>query len=214
MLAQRWRELRKDVDSEGWLSEQHLPIADRLGDVLAGVYGDGYVIGQKAASAALKVSATVDWGGWQPGDPAAAREVAGPGLDRLLEQSQVTVRSIAAHRITELGDVLAEGVAQGWDTGRLAGVLRDTLDDPQWAEMVAVTELNRATSFASMQQYGQAGIQFVEWLDVPGACPVCRGNADAGPVRVGSSFPSGASAPPAHPYCRCGIGPAVTSMVM
>lgn len=213
VLAQRWLEVRKDADSVGWLSEQQLRLATALHRVLTGVYTDGYVIGQHAATAALSVDLQVDWGGFQPGNTAAAREVAGPGLERLLEQSDTTIRSIAAHRITELGDTLAAGLEHGWSVDTLAGELRGVLDDEAWAYGVAVTETNRAVSFASMLQYQQAGISQQEWLAVPGACELCLNNQEAGAVRVGDTFPSGATAPPGHPYCRCGIVPHLGDLV-
>lgn len=206
-LAERWMAVRKDADSDAWLSEQHLDVARRLNRVMVGIYADGWVVGTRSAQAVLSVDVSVDWSGWAPGDEAAARQVAGPALDRFLEQADVTIRSVAAHRLDELGDTLAEGLRGGWGVDQLAGALRGVLDDESWAYGVALTESNRATTAASQTQYLSAGIQRNVWLDVPGACALCRGNVDAGPVRVGHDFPSGASGPPGHPYCRCGIGP-------
>jgi DivIVA domain-containing protein len=46
--------------------------------------------------------------------------------------------------------------------------------------------------------------------DVDGACPDCDDNALAGPTPLGAAFPTGQLAPPAHPGCRCLLGPAPT----
>lgn len=206
-LAECWFEVRKDADSDAWLSEQHLEVARRLNAVFTGIYADGWVIGTRSAQAALSVEAAVDWSGWAPGDERAARLIAGPALDRFLEQAGVTIQSVAAHRLSELGDALAEGLREGWGVEQLARSLRGVLDDESWAYGVALTESNRATTAASQAQYTAAGVRRNVWLDVPGACALCRGNVDAGPITVGHDFPSGATGPPGHPYCRCGIGP-------
>ncbi len=71
--------------------------------------------------------------------------------------------------------------------------------------MVATTEIARATSVASMDVYAANGIEASEWLITPDGrvCVICEDNADAGPVPLGAAFPSGDSAPPGHPRCRC-----------
>jgi DivIVA domain-containing protein len=45
----------------------------------------------------------------------------------------------------------------------------------------------------------------VRWVveDADGPCPDCDDNALAGPTPLGSAFPTGQVAPPAHPGCRC-----------
>jgi hypothetical protein len=45
----------------------------------------------------------------------------------------------------------------------------------------------------------------VRWVveDVDGPCPDCDDNALAGPTALGTPFPTGQVAPPAHPGCRC-----------
>ena len=50
----------------------------------------------------------------------------------------------------------------------------------------------------------------VRWLvdDADGACPDCDDNALAGPTALGEPFPTGQLGPPAHPGCRCLLGPA------
>jgi hypothetical protein len=53
-----------------------------------------------------------------------------------------------------------------------------------------------------------AGIP-VRWLvdDADGPCPDCDDNALAGPTALGEAFPTGQLGPPAHPGCRCLLGP-------
>lgn len=212
-LAERWTAVRKDADSDAWLSDQGISLTDALRQVLHGVYGDGYVIGLHSARFALEqatdpsVRWTTDWGAWKPGDRAAAKAIAGPGLERLLEQSEVTIRSVAKNRMIELGDALADGLNQGLGSEEIARTLRDVLNDPGWAYGVAVTETARAVTYASHETYRQNGVDQVIWLAAPGACQLCRDNAEAGPVRLGQPFPSGVSGPPTHPHDRCATAP-------
>jgi hypothetical protein len=217
-LAQRWTDARKSVDSESWLEGQGVSLTGALRQVLQGLYGDGYVIGIHSARYAVdhardpSVRWTTDWGGWSPGDRDAAKQIAGPGLQRLLQQTDITIRSVAAHRMRELGDVLAEGLDHGLGSEEIARSLRGVLTDPGWAYGVAVTETNRAVTYASHQTYAANGVDRTDWIAAAGACPLCQRNVDAGPVRLGSSFPSGATGPPGHPHCRCATAPHIESI--
>jgi DivIVA domain-containing protein len=49
----------------------------------------------------------------------------------------------------------------------------------------------------------------VRWLvdDADGPCPDCDDNALAGALPLGEAFPTGQVGPPAHPGCRCLLGP-------
>jgi NAD+--asparagine ADP-ribosyltransferase len=73
--------------------------------------------------------------------------------------------------------------------------------------MIAVTEIARAVSQAALANYQQAGVRQIAWLSVAGACSLCAGNEAVGAIRLGDLFPSGADAPPQHPWCRCSVVP-------
>src|SRR5581483_953872 len=114
------------------------------------------------AAMAIVTGAAVDWSGWEPGDPDAARLALGDlgdgaGLARLLDEAGVTISSIADTRIAELGKVLADALENGDSPDTLARALRAVLDDPRWADLVAVTEINRATSAATLATYTAMG---------------------------------------------------------
>jgi 8-oxo-dGTP pyrophosphatase MutT (NUDIX family) len=54
------------------------------------------------------------------------------------------------------------------------------------------------------QQVEKAATVRHRWItDGVNACGPCAANAAAGPITVGSKFPSGHTAPPAHPHCGC-----------
>ena len=75
--------------------------------------------------------------------------------------------------------------------------------------MVAVTEINRAVSAATLAIYAEAGIRAKEWLTAADqrVCPTCDRNAGDGPIPLDAAFTSGDTAPPGHPTCRCALGP-------
>jgi SPP1 gp7 family putative phage head morphogenesis protein len=215
--ADRLREL--NAQARQWL-EQHAPeLAAALEDTIAGVYTDGYVIGVVAAEAAVAeasgaVAAGVDWAGWEPGDAKAAQLLLGPkgdgaGLRSLLNDSGVTIRSIVDTRLGALGRLLAEGAERGDSPTTIATAIEGLLSDATRAEMIATTELCRAVSAASLGTYLANGIERIEW-DSAGdgrVCPICQTNQDAGPRTPGDTFPSGQTAPPGHPWCRCALVP-------
>jgi SPP1 gp7 family putative phage head morphogenesis protein len=210
--ADRIRELGDEA--RDWL-EQHAPaLAGALEDALGGAYLDGWVIGAVSAEAVAGAAAGIDWGGWTPGDARAARILLGrtgngEGLEQLLNESGVTIKSIVNTRLNALGRLLAEGAERGDSPTTIARAIEGLLTDASRAEMIATTELCRAVSQASLSTYLINGIESVEWISAGDGrvCPICQTNVEAGPRRPGSLFPSGQSAPPGHPWCRCALVP-------
>jgi hypothetical protein len=68
--------------------------------------------------------------------------------------------------------------------------------------------MSRAVATASRQLYEESGVELVEWI-VADPCDLCQENADVSPIRIGDTFPSGDTEPPAHPNCVCDISPYV-----
>jgi hypothetical protein len=77
------------------------------------------------------------------------------------------------------------------------------------ALLISLTETARAESFGAMVGMYRLGVRFTEWDVTVGACLVCLGNAEQGPVPLYQTYPSGHQAPPAHPKCRCALRPYV-----
>lgn len=167
------------------------------------------------------VSGSINWDSWTPGSIPAARQAS--KLDELIAtavgrntgwsdraaQRGSLLASIEDHRLDRLASAVADAVARGDSVDSLAKVLRGVLDDPKWAEAVATTEMARAMSAASLASYADTGIEAVEWLASPTSCEVCQDNEAAGPIPVGSLFPSGDDAPPNHPRCSCACSPVI-----
>ena len=202
--------------AEQWVERERVSIVQVLDEVLNGVYTDGYAIGAASAQAVLEGETTAQMGGWAAGDEEAARLLLsdlgdGSGLRTLLNQAGITIKSVADTRLEELGRVLADGTAKGRSPDDIAKAIKGVLDNKSRAHMIAVTELNRAVSAASLGRYQKAGRRETEWAtaDDDRVCPICMGNEEHGPVPIGEPYPSGALHPPGHPYCRCALLPVI-----
>ncbi|MGH3376330.1 MAG: phage minor head protein [Actinoallomurus sp.] len=204
-----------DADAIMWLADRGLQrvIEEALRSVLGDAWTEAWAVGQASAKAVL-ANVVADWGGWAPGNPAAARKLIGgaQALEDLLHRYGIDrIKGIARSRLEQLAARLAQALRDGWSSDRLSRELRDVLDNPSNADTVAQTEISRAQSQASLDTYRQMGVAATEWLISPSnVCIVCETNANASPVRLGQIYPSGDDAPPAHPNCRCAPMPVLT----
>jgi SPP1 gp7 family putative phage head morphogenesis protein len=226
-LASEWLRVRNSnkadfpgfTDAQAWLGEQAVGVHVLVGEVLNGVYIDGMVVGQQSAVAAAGSASTVDWGSWSPGDTQAAYEVlgvqGGAGLQRLLDDADVTINGVSGGRLDALANRLAEGLQEGWSSDQLARSLREVLGDISWAETVAQTEMTRAVSYSTLLTYQAQGVTKSIWLTAQDqrVCQFCRDN-NGESRSIGQDFPSGDSQPPAHPRCRCALGPDIDSITL
>ena len=196
-----------------------------MGLVLDQLHSVGYVLGIDYSSAAYShvvnglrkavdadpatFALGFDWSTWKPGNRAAEALVRPPGgLANLLDRNSrsVTIKDIDNTTLDRIGTRLADGLVVGATDTVIAQSLRDVVGDPQRALMIAQTEMNRATSVATIDNYNDLGVEQVEWFALDG-CELCEGNAEAGPQPIDGEFPSGDSEPPAHPNCRCSLLP-------
>jgi 8-oxo-dGTP pyrophosphatase MutT (NUDIX family) len=186
------------------------------------LYTDGYLIGSKEGLTLLRGAGTtptlsalavkadaIDWSKWTPGNVGAARELAGidggRGLQTLLDEADVTIKSIQETRLAELTSTLAESASKGDSVDTLAGKIRDLLDDPTRADLIADTELNRAVTASTLDTYRQNGIEQFDVL-VFQPCPVCNDEEANNPHELGDD------APPFHPGCRCAAAPHLSDL--
>jgi hypothetical protein len=142
------------------------------------------------------------WATWQPGNIDAAVKLSDGGLADLLDQSGQRIQGIEDTTLDRFGSILADGALNGDSVDTIAAALGDYLDDPARAFQIADTELARAVTGASFDQYLAAGVNEVDWLASPGACPICEDFAGNSPYPL-RDFPD----LPAHPVCRCSSSP-------
>ena len=197
-----------------------------LNKVLRFAYADAYELGIVSATAKyahaigfkkadtpsngdMARAVSVNWDTWKPGNKAAAALLNPPnGLAKLLDSRMTTISSIDRTSWDRLGIKLRDGLNAGLSKSNMANSLENVINDPERAQMIAVTEMARATSVANRDLYETSGVEYVEWLVAEG-CDECKQNADASPIPIDATFPSGDSEPPAHPNCMCDLAPYV-----
>jgi Phage Mu protein F like protein len=104
---------------------------------------------------------------------------------------------------------IAVAIAAGGTSADLEAAIASVLADKPHAALIAQTEIIRAMSAGALAAYAQAGVRKVRWVtEPPDPCPLCVLNEKSGPQFPGVPFPSGATAPPQHPQCRCALIPA------
>jgi SPP1 gp7 family putative phage head morphogenesis protein len=189
----------------------------RLTVVLTGLHVDGAVFGAKTGLGQVRdvgMSSPVP----PPGlvnalDAAKTRGWAmGPGLAKHVDpvtlagferRADQVAREVAAN----LGDGVAKILAQGWERGDSADTIARALavfvDSPARADLISVTETARSMVAGSLDTYQRNGISKWDWLESPGACPICQRLAAGGPYDLNDP------APPGHPRCRCAPVPRV-----
>lgn len=195
------------LEAQGWAQKLY----DAISRILNNLWAEGFAVGREAGKEMLTSAYDSDfWDKWHPGDPDAARLAAGPGLQQLLQDYGIrTIKSIVATRMGQLANLLADGFQRGDSSQTIADSIRSILSAPQRAEMIAHTELARATVAASMAEYVAMGVRGKSWMPAADGrvCPVCKLNQDAGAIPLGNAFPGGVPAPPQHPVCRCALTP-------
>jgi hypothetical protein len=184
-----------------------------LSRVLPNAWTEGWVLGQLSATALVN-GGDVDWGAWKPGDHRAAAAIAGPGLQQLLAERDIRIKSIAQSRLADLARVLEATLSSDvtsrpllpaplppqMSVGSLAAQLKTVLDMPERAELVAQTEIARAQAEASRTVYRETGRTEVEisTAEDDKVCPVCDAAQAEGAHPVGRP-----PMVPIHPRCRC-----------
>jgi hypothetical protein len=148
----------------------------------------------------------IDWANWQPGDRAAALVLRPPdAFKKLLASQGITFKEFSDTTIRDIGNAVGEAIELGLPAQRSAKRIKDHVASASRALSIAITEQNRAISFATVNRYKEAGLEKMEW-EVSSPCDKCAQNANQ-VVAIGGTFNSGATQPPQHPHCRCVLLP-------
>lgn len=189
----------------------------KLAKILTSLHVDGAVFGAKTGLGQVRdagMSNPVPPPGLVTALDAAKRRgwAMGPGLDKHVDpvtllgferRADQVAREVAA----SLGDGVAKILATSWERGdstdTIARALAEFVDSPGRADRIAVTETARSMVAGSLDTYQRNGISQWDWLESPGACPICQRLAAGGPYGLNDP------APPGHPSCRCATVPRV-----
>jgi len=189
---------------------------EALKEVMLRVWAEGYVTGEAFADEQLRIAreikkaddplAEVDWANWQPGDRAAALLLRPPkAFQQLLSSQNITFKDFSDTTVRDIGNAIGEAIELGLPAERAAKRIMTHVANPARALSIAITEQNRAISYATINRYKEAGLEKMEW-EVSSPCDKCAQNANQ-VMPIGQPFNSGNTQPPAHPHCRCVLLP-------
>jgi hypothetical protein len=194
-----------------------------LKDALAAVYGDAYSSGVLAglqldgsANPVPGVNISIPtsaeewgqfWSSWTPGQATTSALLNFGGLARLLDRQNITIQGITGTTLDRLGTVLATGARTGQSVDSIARSMQSIVADPARARMIATTEIARAMTAGSADQYRQDGITRVDLVTSPGACLHCLSIAAENPLKL-----HGDGIVPVHPNCRCSLSPVLNTL--
>lgn len=132
-------------------------------------------------------------------------------LEERSQEQAALIGQVTAERMRQL---YQRAVLEGWDTETFIDEAVDRLKkyaQPENSRSVLVGYFETVAAFEIAQQFiademMEAGIGMEKhWFDVGDVKvhPGCRTNTSAGWISAGDIFPSGASIPPDHGFCRC-----------
>jgi len=125
--------------------------------------------------------------------------LAGKGLQNLLDKAGITIQGINDTTMTRISDSLLLGISQGMSARDIGTAIDLIINDPNRADIIAVTETNRAYNASAVDTYQSAGIEQFDWLAYDGACAECLDQELANPHDITDDYP------PEHPSCRCTV---------
>jgi hypothetical protein len=187
---------------------------EALKEVMIRVWAEGYVTGEAFADEQLRFArernkatdTEIDWANWQPGDRAAALLLRPPkAFQQLLDSQGITFKEFSNTTVRDIGNAIGEAIELGLPAERSAKRIMTHVANPARALSIAITEQNRAISYATINRYKEAGLEQMEW-EVSSPCDKCAQNANQ-VVPIGQPFNTGATQPPVHPHCRCVLLP-------
>jgi len=120
-----------------------------------------------------------------------------PGLiDRaknLIQRALTWAKDLFASKVDDLGDdASSDDIEQALEDVSITV-----------AETLGLTEIQSVVEEIVQDEFVAAGIGQIEAVNEPGACAMCVANAEAGPINIGDTFPSGDTNAPFHGRCRC-----------
>jgi SPP1 gp7 family putative phage head morphogenesis protein len=181
-----------------------------LADTVKNLYGDSALRSTKYAIKQMggagiganldRLVAGVNWDNWKPGSDAVALSQYPSVLKDLLDSSYLLAEGVTKTTKKRVAQQVADGIRTGADYRTVSKNINAIINDPLRAEVIAITETNRAFNRASIIAYSSGGAKKWNWVVYEGACDKCASKA-------GIDFSVTDPEPPLHPDCRCGVTP-------
>ena len=188
-----------------------------LKEVMLRVWAEGYVTGDAFAEEQVAMARVaqkaddgsyIDWDSWRPGDQASALLLRPPkAFQQLLQMQSITFKDFSDTTVRDIGNAVADAIELGMNANRSAKNIARYVANPARALSIAITEQNRAISYATLNRYKESEIDKVEW-QTSSPCDKCAQNQGQ-VVAIGATFNSGGTQPPVHPHCRCVLLPVI-----
>jgi len=181
-----------------------------LANTVKNLYGDAALRSTKYAIKQMggagvganldRLVAGVKWDNWKPGSDAVALSQYPSVLKDLLDSSYLLAEGVSDTTKKRVAQQIADGIRAGSNYQTVSRNINAVINDPLRAEVIAITETNRAFNRASIIAYTSGGAKKWEWIAYGGACDKCASKA-------GIDFDVNDPIPPLHPDCRCGVTP-------
>jgi len=113
----------------------------------------------------------------------------------LIDRALAWAKDLFASKVEQLGDDASEE--------DIEQALEETAETV--ADTLALTEIADTIEQEVMDVLQGSGVAMILAVNEPDACELCVGNAEAGPIPIGTPFPSGGSSAPFHQRCRCHV---------
>jgi hypothetical protein len=121
------------------------------------------------------------------------------------KQGSKLVKDINDTTRTYINQSIQTSIDLGEDVEKATNRLKDTIENPKRAELIARTESVRAYNNGTMEFAKATGAKYKVWHSAGFACSICA-PLNLKKVKIDELFDGQYSAPPdTHPNCRCGI---------
>jgi hypothetical protein len=121
----------------------------------------------------------------------------GEKLQSILDQADADAKAIQGTTLSRIIDTITQGMASRASQSEISASINSIINDPARADMIAITETNRAYNAAVIDSYQLTGLNTWVWETYEGACDICL--SQEGEHIMGDPYP------PAHPLCRCTV---------
>lgn len=128
-------------------------------------------------------------------DSLGVTPVASKSVEQLLADRGFTLKGISDSSLTRISDAIGQGLTNGQGYRAIGNAVNAIIDNTQRADVISITESNRAFNAAFIDQIGAAGGTEYDWVTDGDPCPECE--ALEGLHDIGDDVP------PEHPSCMC-----------